>query len=195
VRRARPEQSNTCSGTSILQSHNADILRPLISRIAVDCRENLVIGETGGDQNRVPPGKSTNAETDWALRTNWMKTGVSTPRSSQGQWRRRHLNLAIVRHVPVQPVMTDRFRAMQCRSWLTCWSTASAILLRNATPSVLHQHHIGRMLRSSCNVRGRRIASSRGREHRLGRCPPLWPGDLRNDGGSVSAAGADGSEA
>jgi hypothetical protein len=27
------------------------------------------------------------------------------------------------------------------------------------------------------------------------RCPPLWPGDLRNDGGSVSAAGADGSEA
>jgi len=24
---------------------------------------------------------------------------------------------------------------------------------------------------------------------------PLWPGDLRNDGGSVSAAGADGSEA
>ena len=28
-----------------------------------------------------------------------------------------------------------------------------------------------------------------------GRCPPLWPGDLRNDGGSVAAAGADGSEA
>ena len=44
-------------------------------------------------------------------------------------------------------------------------------------------------------IRGRRLASSRGREPRPGRCPPLWPGDLRNDGGSVAAAGADGSEA
>src|SRR5262249_23261261 len=41
----------------------------------------------------------------------------------------------------------------------------------------------------------RRLASSRGREPRAGRCPPSWPGDLRNDGGSVAAAGADGSEA
>jgi riboflavin biosynthesis pyrimidine reductase len=51
------------------------------------------------------------------------------------------------------------------------------------------------VLRSSCNTCGRRVASSRGREPRPGRCPPLWPGDLRNDGGSVSAAGGDGSEA
>src|SRR6266853_4456384 len=55
-----------------------------------------------------------------------------------------------------------------------------------------HQRHIGRVLRSSCNLPGRRIGSSRGREHRPGRCPPLWPGDLRNDGGSVSAAGGTG---
>src|SRR6266568_8384070 len=71
-------------------------------------------------------------------------------------------------------------------------TTQSAVLLRNATPSVLHQRHIGRVLRSSCNVRGRRLASSRAREPRPGRCPPLWPGDLRNDGGSLAAAGADG---
>ena len=30
---------------------------------------------------------------------------------------------------------------------------------------------------------------------RPGRCSPLWLGDLRNDGVSVSAAGADGREA
>jgi hypothetical protein len=68
------------------------------------------------------------------------------------------------------------------------------VLLRNATPSVFHQRHIGRVLRSSCNPRGRRLASSRGREPQPGRCPSLWPGDLRNDGISVAAAGADGSE-
>src|SRR5919107_2230621 len=73
--------------------------------------------------------------------------------------------------------------------------TLIAVRLRNATPSVFHQRHIGRVLRSSCNSGGRRLASSRGREHRAGRCPPLWPGNLRNDGGSVAAAGADGSEA
>src|SRR5574341_2228201 len=28
-----------------------------------------------------------------------------------------------------------------------------------------------------------------------GRCRPLWPGDLRDDGGSVAGAGANGSEA
>jgi hypothetical protein len=31
--------------------------------------------------------------------------------------------------------------------------------LLNATPSVFHQRHIGRVLRSSCYTRGRRIAS------------------------------------
>src|SRR5678816_2196007 len=70
----------------------------------------------------------------------------------------------------------------------------SAVLLRNATPSVFHQRHIGRVLRSSCNFRGRRLASSRGREPQPGRCPPFWPGDLSNDGGSVAVAGADGGE-
>src|SRR6266536_3361032 len=75
-----------------------------------------------------------------------------------------------------------------CQNWIL-------VLLRNATPSLFHQRHIGRVLRSSCNIGGRRLASSRGREPRPGRCPPLWPGDLRNDGGSVPAAGADGSEA
>jgi hypothetical protein len=69
------------------------------------------------------------------------------------------------------------------------------VLLRHATRSVFHQRHIGRVLRSSCIFAGRRFASSRGREPRAGRCPPLWPGDLPNDGGSVAAAGADGSEA
>src|SRR5471032_2779336 len=85
-------------------------------------------------------------------------------------------------------------RAAEVRG-LVCYATPSAVLLRNATPSVFHQRHIGRVLRSSCNARGRRLASSRGREPRAGRCPPLWPGDLRNDGGSVAAAGAGGSEA
>src|SRR5262249_33009327 len=69
------------------------------------------------------------------------------------------------------------------------------VLYRNATPSVFHQRHIGRVLRSSCNSRGRRIASPRDREPRSGRCAPLGPGDLRNDGGSVATAGTDGSEA
>src|SRR5712691_8100709 len=49
------------------------------------------------------------------------------------------------------------------------------LILRNATPSVLHQRHIGRVLRSSCNPRGRRLASSHGREPQPGRCPSLWP--------------------
>src|SRR6185437_8595557 len=62
-----------------------------------------------------------------------------------------------------------------------------AILLRHATPSLFHQCHLGRMLRSSSRCPGRRPASERGREHQAGRCPPLWPRDLRNDGGSVAA--------
>src|SRR5262249_26116087 len=44
-------------------------------------------------------------------------------------------------------------------------------MLRYATHSVLHQRHIGRVLRSSCNVPGRRLASSRDREHQSGRRP------------------------
>ena len=74
-------------------------------------------------------------------------------------------------------------------------NTALSSRLRNATPSVFHQRHIGRVLRSSCNTRGRRLASSRDREPRPSRCPPLWPGDLRNVGGSVPAASAGGGEA
>src|SRR6476620_6750440 len=72
--------------------------------------------------------------------------------------------------------------------------TPAAILLRNATPSVLDQRHVGRVLRSSWYPRGRRIASSRGRKPQAGRCPSFWQGDLRNDGISVAAAGADGRE-
>ena len=45
--------------------------------------------------------------------------------------------------------------------------------------------------RGSC---GRRLAPSRGREPQSGRCPSLWPGDVRNDGISVAAAGAGGRE-
>src|SRR5260370_37418870 len=85
--------------------------------------------------------------------------------------------------------------AQAMRTLYLAQKRANPVLLRNPTPSVFNQRHIGRVLRSSCSVRGRRLASSRGREPRPGRCPPLWPGDLRNDGGSVPAAGADGSEA
>jgi dihydrofolate reductase len=35
---------------------------------------------------------------------------------------------------------------------------------RHATTSIFHQRHIGRVLRSSCNIPGRRLASSRGRD-------------------------------
>jgi hypothetical protein len=38
------------------------------------------------------------------------------------------------------------------------WPASGA---HNATPSVFHQRHIGRVLRSSCNVPGRRLASPR----------------------------------
>src|SRR5213592_4958629 len=64
----------------------------------------------------------------------------------------------------------------QVRLNLICAPTLwLSVLLRDATPSVFHQRHIGRVLRSSCNSRGRRLASPRGREPRSGRCPPLWP--------------------
>src|SRR5258705_7368386 len=56
------------------------------------------------------------------------------------------------------------------------------VFLRNATPPLFHQPHIGRLLRSPGNHSGRRVASSRGRQPQPGRCPPLWPCDVRNDG-------------
>src|SRR6266436_254293 len=100
------------------------------------------------------------------------------------------------------PLAALKLSSSWVREWLLALKRAnlvglppSAVLLRNATPSVFHQRHIGRVLRSSCNHTGRRFASSRGREPRPSRCPPLWPGDLRNDGGSVPAVGADGSDA
>ena len=65
---------------------------------------------------------------------------------------------------------------------------------RNATPSVLHQRHIGRVRRPSCRGRGRRL--HRHAVEDLGQADALlFAGDLRNDGGSVAAAGADGREA
>jgi hypothetical protein len=91
-----------------------------------------------------------------------------------------------VRHPPTPP-------ALPKAAWITSRNTRR-VFLRNASPSVFHQRHIGWVLRSSCNPRGRRLASSRGLEPRPGRCPSLWPGDVRNDGGSVAAAGADGNE-
>jgi hypothetical protein len=53
-------------------------------------------------------------------------------------------------------------RAMQVRigsalaevKGMVARSPLSPILLRNATPSIFHQRHIGRVLRSSCNSRG-----------------------------------------
>ncbi len=53
--------------------------------------------------------------------------------------------------------------------------------------SVLHQRHVGWVLRSSCNPSGPRFASSRRRKPESGRCPSLWPCDVRNDGVSVAA--------
>ncbi len=58
-----------------------------------------------------------------------------------------------------------------------------------ASPSVLHQRHLGRVLRRSGDGRRRGHASSCGREPRAGRRPPLRPGDLRNDGGRVATIG------
>jgi hypothetical protein len=43
-----------------------------------------------------------------------------------------------------------------------CRTNPSAVLSRDATPSVFHQRHIGRVLRSSCDTGGRRAASSCG---------------------------------
>jgi hypothetical protein len=48
--------------------------------------------------------------------------------------------------------------------------------LRRATPSVFHQRHIGRVLRSSCNDRGRRLAPSRGPRTSSGPMPSSLAG-------------------
>ena len=57
-----------------------------------------------------------------------------------------------------------------------CRSTPSAVRLRNATASVFDQRHIGRVLRSSRNIAGRRVASSRDREHQTGPMPSFLAG-------------------
>jgi hypothetical protein len=70
----------------------------------------------------------------------------------------------------------DRPSATAVRAILLAYSLGGT--LPHATASVFHQRHIGRVLRSSRRNRGRRVASSRHAEHRSGRCPPLWPGDV-----------------
>ena len=72
-------------------------------------------------------------------------------------------------------------------------SGATELPSRDATAPVLHQRHVGRVLRPPGDPCGRRPAPSRGRDPRTGRCPALRPGDLRADGVSVAAAGAGGS--
>lgn len=69
------------------------------------------------------------------------------------------------------------------------------VCLRSATPSVFHQRHFGRMLRSPRNFPGRGDPSSRDGDSRAGRCSPLWPGELRDDGVGLAAAGTDASDA
>ena len=60
---------------------------------------------------------------------------------------------------------------------------------------ILDQRHPRRLLRSPGDDRGRRVASPCRRQPGASRCPALWPGDLRDDGGGVAAVGADGSAA
>jgi hypothetical protein len=67
---------------------------------------------------------------------------------------------------------------MRCARPLALLALSRLAPLRNATSSVFHQRHVGRVLRSPCNVRGRRLASSCGREPQPGRCPSFWPCDL-----------------
>src|SRR5262249_21658013 len=90
-------------------------------------------------------------------------------------------------------VRATRSLSAGVKAWLLVYP--SALSLRNAPASVFHQRHIGWVLRSSCNSRGRRVALSRGREPRPGRCPPLWPSELRNDGGRLAVTGVDGGDA
>jgi hypothetical protein len=66
--------------------------------------------------------------------------------------------------------------------------------LGNATPSVFHQRHIGRVLRSSWN-RGRRLASSRGREPRQADALLFGRVTYEMMEAAWRPAGADGSEA
>ena len=73
--------------------------------------------------------------------------------------------------------------------------TGTALRLRHATASVFHQRHLGRVLRSSRDDRGGRLASSRDGEPRPGRCSSLWPSDLRNDGSGLAPIEADGGDA
>ncbi len=58
------------------------------------------------------------------------------------------------------------------------------------TAPILDQRHPGRLLRSpGGDTRERGIASPPRRQSRTSRCPSLWPGDLRDDGGGVATAG------
>src|SRR5690349_16366602 len=75
------------------------------------------------------------------------------------------------------------------------YATRSPTRLRNATPSLLHQRHAGRLLRPPRRDPGRGLASSRDRELHAGRCPALWARDLRDDGSWMATARAGGSEA
>ena len=78
------------------------------------------------------------------------------------------------------------------REWLAARAKprTRSVPLPHATPSVLHQRHLGRVCDHRRDCRGRGPASPRGREHRPGRCPALRPGDLPDDGGGVAAARA-----
>src|SRR4029453_13774073 len=95
---------------------------------------------------------------------------------------------------PTAPFRTKSrvFATTPCRGLSLSRSPASGA--RNATPSVFHQRHIGRVLRSSGRLDGRRVALLLGREVRARRCPALRAGNIRKDGGGMAAAG-DGSEA
>jgi len=131
-------------------------------------------------------GEAPAQSTSWSPpSTTGQSTGTTTPSPSCGTAPRRRSSPRSAADEPPSTRSPNPRRT-------TCLPLG--VLLRNATPSVFHQRHIGRVLRSSCNPSGRRLASSRGREPQPGRCPSLWPGDLRNDGISVADAGADGSE-
>ncbi len=90
--------------------------------------------------------------------------------------------------------LSEQYRS--CSPWTQLRpASPERVVWGHATPSVFHQCDVGRLLRPSCRHSGRRPTSSRGREPRASRCPPLRPGDLRDDGGSVAGAGADWNEA
>src|SRR3954454_6241203 len=68
----------------------------------------------------------------------------------------------------------------------------------NATASILHQCHVGRLRRPSRGDGGRRNSSLWGRDARASRRSAVWPGNVRNDGVGMAvvagrrAAGLDG---